>query len=236
MTIKTTYKRFSHDYYPTPPSCVSAILENARQHHQYILTPLTGQKLKVLDVGAGTGIWGKVLKHQLPKFQNLQIWGVDIQDFPKPVEYDYWIRQDFLSEQGNLLMNKETFNLVMGNPPYKFAEQFVRKSLDLTKRGGYVIMLTRLAFLESIGRATGLFNEYIPECVTVLARRPSFHLDKKTGSLAYCVVTWKKDSYCDTQLDWLNWDYDDKWEGIRKEAREHLIKIGAFDEHLESKE
>jgi len=236
MVVKTTYKRFKHDYYPTPPSCVDAILDNADRHHRYMFTPLTGQKLKVMDAGAGTGIWGKVLRHQHLKNKSLQLWGVDIQSFPHPSEYDYWLSNvDFLSEQGNLLITDKSFDVVMGNPPYKFAEKFVKRSLDLTKRGGYVIMLTRLSFLESIGRATGLFDYYTPARVTVLARRPSFHLDRKTGSLAYCVITWQKDSYDETHLDWLLWNYDDKWDGVRREAREHLIELGAFDEHLESK-
>lgn len=239
MVIKTTYKRFKHDYYPTPPSCVDAIFIHAYKKLNYVFSVLRnrhGEVLPytVLDVGAGTGIWGKVLKAQLPTLP-MQLWGVDIQPFPQPAEYDQWLSHtDFLSEQGNLPAN---FDLVMGNPPYRDTEKFVRKSLDLTKYGGYVIMLTRLAFLESIGRATGLFEEYPPAMVTVLARRPSFHLDKKTGSLAYCYMVWQKGIYdAVSELDWLNWNYDDKWEGIREEARKHLIDIGAFDEHLESKE
>jgi len=241
MIVKTTYKRFKHDYYPTPPSCVDAILRHTDENLNYVFTPIRNNrggmsKYKVLDVGAGTGIWGKVLKRQLPRLP-IQLWGLDIQPFPKPPEYNYWLSSvDFLSEQGNLLLTDASFDLIMGNPPYKFAEKFVRKSLDLTKHGGYVIMLTRLAFLESIGRATGLFEEFPPAMVTVLARRPSFHLDKKTGSLAYCAIVWQAgihDAF--TELNWLNWDYEDKWEGIRQEAREHLIDIGAFDEHLESK-
>ena len=242
MVVKTTYKRFKHDYYPTPPSCVSAILQKSYSEHNYIFTPerdnRTGVRevYKALDVGAGTGIWGKVLKKTFPKLP-IQLWGLDIQPFPKPAEYDYWLSgTDFLSEQRNLLLTDDSFDLVMGNPPFKHAEKFVRRSLDLTKYGGYVIMLTRLAFLESIGRATGLFEEHPPATVTVLARRPSFHLDRKTGSLAYCATVWQKGIHdAITELNWLNWNYDDKWEGIRQEAREHLIELGAFDEHLESK-
>jgi len=229
-------KRFKFDFYPTPPSCVSAIFKNAEYHHQYIFKPMTGKNLNVLDTGAGTGIWGKVLRQQLPVHSRLQLWGIDLQKFEKPPEYDYWLSGiDFLSEQGNLLLTEKSFDVVMGNPPYKHAEEFIKRSLDLTKRGGYVIMLTRLSFLESIGRATGLFDYYTPQRVTVLARRPSFHLDRKTGSRAFCVLTWKKNEYDTTELDWMLWNYEDRWDGVRREAREHLIDLGAFNEHLESK-
>ena len=241
MTVKTTYKRFKHDYYPTPPSCVDAIFRHVDENLNYVFIPVRQMggisKYKALDVGAGTGIWGKVLKRQLFRIP-IQLWGVDIQHFPKPPEYDYWLSgTDFLSEQGNLLLISDTFDLVMGNPPYKYTEKFIKKSLDLTRYGGYVIMLTRLSFLESIGRATGLFEEFPPAIVTVLARRPSFHLSKKTGSQAYCSIVWQKGIHdAITELNWLNWEYSDRWEDIKQEAREHLIKLGVFNEHLESKE
>jgi len=232
--VKTTFKRFKFDFYPTPPSCVSAIFDDFKKRQPHFLTGWWDGKFKVLDAGAGTGIWGKVLKKKFPNLQ-FQLWGVDIQNLPNPKEYDYWLtNHDFLSEQGHLLITEDSYDMVMGNPPYKYAEEFVRKSLDLTKDGGYVIMLVRLAFLESIKRGTGLFKEVPPLYVSVLSRRPSFHQDGKTGSLAYCVVVWKKGTNSKTELAWLNWNYDSNWDYLRIEARQHLEKLGVFDEHLES--
>jgi len=230
MRVKTTFKRFKFDFYPTPPSCVSAIYT-----HLNTVEPNAFKGVKVLDAGAGTGIWGQVLKKKFPK-NKYQLWGIDIQTMPKPDAYDYWItKTDFLSEYRHMLFTLGSFGLVVSNPPYKYGEEFVRKSLDLTRTGGYVIMLVRLAFLESIKRGTGLFEEYPPVRVSVLCRRPSFHLDKKTGSDAYMAITWQKGAHRTTAIDWLNWDYNSYWDGMREEAIEHLKNLGVLDEHLESK-
>ena len=232
MQVKTTFQRFKFDFYPTPPSCISAIYQHLSAKDPDILS--CGN---VLDAGAGTGMWGIVLKKLYPK-KKYVLWGLDIQHLPKPNKYDYWLSGfDFLSELGNNpILAERKFQLVVSNPPYKYAEEFVRKSLSLTNYGGYVIMLVRLAFLESIKRGNGLHNEYPPRYVSVLSRRPSFHLDKKTGSDAYMAIVWQKGVYGETKLDWITWDYEDYWNELREEGRQHLVDLGVFDEHLESKE
>lgn len=227
--VKTTYKRFKYDFYPTPPSCVSAVYDHFDISNKGLY------KSKVLDAGAGTGVWGSVLKRKFPE-ANIKLLGVELQEIPKPALYDYWASNvDFLAELGNPhRVILDNFDFIVSNPPFKHAEEFVRRSLSLTNHGGYVIVLVRLAFLESIKRGTGLFQEYPPLRVSVLSRRPSFHLDGKTGSLAYMVGLWRKGVVKKTKLDWLNWNYEESWEGVRQEARNHLENLGVLDEHLES--
>jgi hypothetical protein len=76
------------------------------------------------------------------------------------------------------------FDLIMSNPPYGLAMEFILESLRLTeKRGGEVAMLLRLGWLASETRAD--FHRKHPSDVYILPKRPSYAIsavcDKKCG-------------------------------------------------------
>ena len=77
--------------------------------------------------------------------------------------------------------------VVLTNPPYSRAEDSVRACLRLAGRGGIVVMLLRLAFLE--GKARAALHREHPSDVYVLARRPSF-TGKGTDAAAYAWFVW----------------------------------------------
>lgn len=82
--------------------------------------------------------------------------------------------------------------LIITNPPFSLAEDFVRRALAEAKPvGGTVAMLLRLAFLESVKR--GAFHKEHPSDVYVLSKRPSFTEDGKTDSCAYAWFVWGPD-------------------------------------------
>ena len=95
------------------------------------------------------------------------------------------------------------YSSVVGNPPYKRAEAFVRHSIEMVQTGGYVAFLLRLAFLESAKRAP-LFAEHPPKAVHVLVNRPSF-TGNGTDSAAYAFVIWQRGFTGKTELGWLDW-------------------------------
>ena len=72
------------------------------------------------------------------------------------------------------------------NPPYKFALEFVKRSLIECE---HTVMLLRLAFLESQKRATWLRSNK-PD-VYVLPKRPSF-VHGRTDSAAYAWMHWRR--------------------------------------------
>lgn len=79
--------------------------------------------------------------------------------------------------------------LIITNPPFSLAEEFVRRAIGFAaESGATVAMLLRLAFLESSGRAP-LHREF-PSDVYPLSSRPSFTPDGKTDSCAYAWFVW----------------------------------------------
>jgi hypothetical protein len=201
MTIIRTNKelrpRENNDFYPTPVELCEASLN---------LLPEDLQPYNVLDPGSGTGNWGKAFVNV---FENANIIyfidGVELTDTPINPVYARWFNnQDFLNFEGYNLK----YDLIMGNPPYKFAEEFVRKSLNLLDEGGCILFLLRLSFLESMKRGRGLFKEFPPKEVHVCMRRPNFYPEHKgTGDTAYAIYIWQKDYKGETLLKWLDWNH-----------------------------
>ena len=80
-------------------------------------------------------------------------------------------------------------NLIIGNPPYSLAIEFVKRSLDLTRvQRGTVALLLRLNWLE--GQARAQFHQEHPADVYVLPRRPSF-TGSGTDATAYGWFVWR---------------------------------------------
>jgi hypothetical protein len=129
------------------------------------------------------------------------ITGVDIQPGDCP-DYDNLIAADFMDwghayEQG--------FDLVIGNPPYEHAEEFIRHSLFRLSKRGEMIFLLRLAFLASHSRGAGLWRESPPMIVYVLGKRPSFTGNGKTDATDYALFHWRAGYTGETLLRWLEW-------------------------------
>lgn len=79
-------------------------------------------------------------------------------------------------------------DVVATNPPYAFAEQFIRRSLEMIKPDGVAVFLLRLGFLSSL-RRRALYRERPPAVVTVLQKRPSFAFGG-TDQQEYAIFTW----------------------------------------------
>lgn len=189
-TTKPLKPRNEFDYYPTPIEFVEAALNF-----------VTYTPTKILDPGAGDGIWGKVAREKWP---NAIIYGVEVQPkFTKPNCYDQWFNEDFLNWEANT-----TFDLIIGNPPYgkpirDAAEFFTRKCYSYLEDERLLVFLLRLAFLEGQDRGKYFWPNYSPKKVTVCSKRPSFTGNGKTDATAYGIYQWEKGWQGDTKLSWL---------------------------------
>jgi len=96
---------------------------------------------------------------------------------------------DFLQLRGSALVRAD---LVLGNPPYSLAEEFVRHALSGIEVGATVAFLLRLSFLGSKGRLLGLFKEHPLRYLIPVAGRPSFTPNRKTDQMEYGVFVWTK--------------------------------------------
>lgn len=172
--------RHEHDVYETPPEFAAAGLDLVTTSPEWIL-----------DVGAGAGVWGTAAR---ARWKRAELIGVELRELPRPDVYDEWIVGDFAEAAPEL----GTFDLVMGNPPYRHAEAFIRAGLSLLAPGGELLFLLRLSFREGINRNRGLFREYPLAELSVCDRRPKFH-SQKNGSIAFGFFRWVKDWQGGTQ-------------------------------------
>lgn len=94
------------------------------------------------------------------------------------------IRQgvDYLQTQYNHV------DVIITNPPYSLAQEFVTKALG---EADVVIMLLRLGFLESMRRFE-FWDKYPLDHLITLSKRPSFTDDGKTDGSGYAYFIWDK--------------------------------------------
>ena len=94
------------------------------------------------------------------------------------------------------------------NPPYKYAEDFVEKALEIVPNGNKVCMFLRVLFLESKSRKK-LFEKYPPKTIYVsssrinCARNGDFQ-NFGLKALAYAWYVWEKGYQGDTVVKWIN--------------------------------
>jgi hypothetical protein len=176
--------RRDYDHYPTPQHTVLGALG--------LIEKAPG---RILDVGAGDGTWGRVARQLWPA---CHLEGIEVRFDEKPSDYDEWHIGDFAVSQPN-----GRFDLVMGNPPYSHAENFVRRGYNLLSVGGSLVFLLRLAFLEGQARRDGLFHEIPPYQVAVCSKRPSFSGNGRTNATAFAVFHWRAGYGGTPILSWL---------------------------------
>jgi len=110
---------------------------------------------------------------------------------------------DFLQTKG-----KQKYNVVITNPPYKYAQEFIIKSFEHIKDDGLVVMLLRLSFLESAKRYDFFKNSGIFE-IHVSCKRITMHpanrpKPKNSGTVAYAWFVFKKGYKGEPVLKWFN--------------------------------
>lgn len=84
---------------------------------------------------------------------------------------------------------------IITNPPFRLAEQFARRGLEVARRG--VALLTRTAFLEGSRRYADLFTPHPPAIVAQFVERVPMvkgrcDPDASTAT-SYCWIVWLKD-------------------------------------------
>ena len=100
----------------------------------------------------------------------------------KPVDYLKCNILDYVSKKPQMIIS---------NPPFKNAFEFIQKALDDVCDDGYVVMLLRLNFLGSKVRNEWLRNN-MPSEIYVHSKRMSFTDNGKTDSIEYAHFVWRK--------------------------------------------
>jgi hypothetical protein len=106
-----------------------------------------------------------------------------------PKDYFEWAR-----------FNRKQFKVVITNPPFRLAQEFIEASL---LAGEVVIMLLRLNYLGS-KRRHAFFQEQPPSTIYLLPDRPSFD-HRGTDSIEYMWAVWdQRKPLGTTQFVWLD--------------------------------
>lgn len=107
------------------------------------------------------------------------------------------IREDSLAEyKGSYLETpiNVTHDIIISNPPFLHAQEFIEKALTEIDENGYVIMLLRLNFWGSKKRQA-FFLKNMPSACYIHSKRISFTEDGKTDSIEYAHFVWKKSNH-----------------------------------------
>ena len=98
---------------------------------------------------------------------------------------------------------------ILTNPPFRQAEKFVTKGLELLKRGNHLILFQRIMFLESSKRYK-LFEKHPPKYIYVhssrvaTAKNGDFEKYKDGGkSLCYAWFVWQKGCKDEPTIRWI---------------------------------
>lgn len=172
------------DLYQSPPEAVTALLraENVPE--------------VVWEPACGPGAIARVLRAA-----GRQVYATDLVDYESPdQDHAGW---DFLMETQAPI----GVQCIITNPPYKLAGRFVEHGLKLCPK---VIMLLRLAFLESEGRSNILDSGDLARVYPFRDRLPMMHRDgwqgpKSTNTIAFAWFVWDSAHKGPTTLTRISW-------------------------------
>ncbi len=172
------------DLYQTPPEAVRALI-HAEDIPSVVWEPACGPGSIVRELRATSRI----------------VYATDLVDYDSPDQDESgW---DFLMEK-QLPIGVEA---VVTNPPFKLAGQFATHALTLCPK---VIMLMRLAFLESEGRSAILDGGHLARVHVFRNRLPMMHREgwegpKSTNTMAFAWFVWDKSHVGPTKLHRISW-------------------------------
>lgn len=181
-------QRHVSDYYVTPKESIRDFFNEFLQHEPdalsgdgTILDPCAGgdskNEMSYPTVLCETGV------------EQNRIITVDIrEDSEASIKGDYF-KMNFPKDK--------PVRIVISNPPFSDAQEFILKGLSEVETGGFVIMLLRLNFFGGVKR-NPLWRERTPKYAFVHPRRMSFTADGKTDSIEYMHCVWQKG--CETEF------------------------------------
>lgn len=166
-------KRNESDFYATPFDAVYSLL-------RHIDIP---DDAVILESGAGNG---NIIKALRDRDYSNHIDAVELRESER-VNLELWADNVYIGDY--LTMDGlNTYDLIIGNPPYSLAREFIDKSLQLLKPGGRLIYLLRTNFLESNKRFKW-WQDKLPSGLYTLHKRPSF-TGKGTDATSYSWFIW----------------------------------------------
>jgi hypothetical protein len=176
-----------NDLYETPP-CATLALLRVEQLPRRIWEPACGRGAIVAVLRA----------------HGHEVVASDLVDYGVPVTAPGYFGVDFLLER----RAPEGTEAIVTNPPFSRAEEFVEHALELCPR---VIMLLRLAFLESERRCRILDTGMLARIHVFRKRLPMMHRDGRKGpkassAMAFAWFVWDRRHNGSPTMNRISWD------------------------------
>lgn len=173
----------SPDDFPTPPWATRALLE-------HVLDRKKIANQSCLEPACGEGHMAKVLKEYFKEVR-----------YSDAYHYGYGPIRNFLTYP----YEANAVDWVITNPPFRLAEEFVLRSLNVARCG--VAILARTVFLESSGRYREIFEQRPPSIFAQFVERVPMvkgRLDiKATTATGYAWFVWDKEDRRPPRLAWV---------------------------------
>ena len=169
-----------NDYYATEPKALELLLDLENFSHN------------IWEPACGEGHLSKVLIQR-----NYNVRSSDL------IDRGYGEVLDFLK------VNEPFSGDIITNPPYKFAEEFIHKSLELINEGNKVALFMGIQFLEGKKRRL-FFDNNPPKTIWVsssrlnCAKNGDFSKYKMNSARCYAWYIWEKGYKDETKIKWFN--------------------------------
>jgi hypothetical protein len=194
---KNREENHAFDFYKTPDWIIKDLFDNldkmGRSDHG--LFQHLAKTFGVLDPCSGgdenhKAAYPVILQNKTPSINNIV--KIDIRE-----DSDSDFKTDFLSLDVDSFLDEvnesHKFGVVISNPPFNLAQEFIQKAHEVVVENGYIIFLLRMGFMGSEKRFQFLTEQYKPYCIFSHHKRPSFTDDGKTDADYYQHVIWKND-------------------------------------------
>ena len=181
LGISKTAEREQNDYYATDPKALYKLLE----HETF--------NKNIWEPACGEGNLSKVLKEK-----GYNVYSTDLID--RGYQDDVI---DFLKT------NNKWFGDIITNPPFKFTNEFVIKSLASIENGNKIAMFLKLNYLSGKKRYNEIYSIYPPSKVYIFSGRIACSKNNKPegfkgGAMDYAWFIWEKGKQGPTYLKWIN--------------------------------
>lgn len=191
-----SHGRVDNDFYATDPKAVKMLLNT------HILDmPYCG--ISFLEPCVGQGHIAEEVKKYFKENKDINVTVLDLIDrgYPNTEITDYLTWQ-----------SSEKYDLIITNPPYSLAKEFVEKSMKHINSSGKIAMFLKIQFLEGQKRKE-LFEKYPPKYIYVFRNRMATwnngqSIDPSTGkkwatTMCHAWFIWEKGSKTEPIIRWL---------------------------------
>lgn len=177
------WERKPSDLYPTPVDATESLIPVLKAMTRPDGSPI----VNIWEPSCGDGRIARVLEHH-----GYKVTGTDIRDYPGYGIGGYDFINDDPADKLGWDNPADDIDVIVGNPPFSLAEEFIRRALEYTPN---VIMLLKQTYWNTKGRGAGLWKEHTPSLELKLTWRLAF-LRKERGNspLMDCMwVCWLRD-------------------------------------------